>query len=78
MEQISDQNKLILADYLEADDGIYVSHQRQSGILLPQDIPNNTEEIVEKLRKVAKIRRNVKNEDLNFYRFKYAEIEYEN
>ncbi len=78
MEQISDQNALILADYLDDDDGVYVSHQRQAALLMPQDIPNNTQDILKKLRASAKIRRNVKHKDLTFYRFKYVELQYEN
>ena len=78
MEQISEKDILNLAKYLEPDDGIYVSHQKQAGIMLAQDRPDDTEQIIKDLRSLVKVDSNVKNKDLSLYRFKYVEILYEN
>lgn len=78
MELINAENPTVLLNYLEANDGIYVSYKKQAGLLLATDRPGDPFAMVEKLRAIAQIKDNVKDSDLTFYRFKYAEIQYEN
>ncbi|MBR3502237.1 MAG: hypothetical protein IKO06_04955, partial [Alphaproteobacteria bacterium] len=78
IEPINGENPEILLNYIEADDGVYVSHKKQSGLLLASERPQNAGELVSKLRAAAQIRDNVKFKDLSFYRFKYVEMQYEN
>ena len=78
MEQIRGENGDVLMNYIEPDDGVYVSYKKQAGLLLASDKPSNGDDLIAKLRSVAQIRENVKDSDLSFYRFKYVEMQYEN
>lgn len=78
MEQIHGESAAILANYLEAEDGIYISYKKQAALLLGSDKPTDYNTLIAKLRNMAQIKENVPNESINFYRFKYAEMDYEN
>ena len=78
MEQISNKSEDMILNYLEPDDGIYIAHQNQAGLLTAADRPDDGKELIAKLRSVAQINNNVKTDDLLLYRFKYTEIQYEN
>lgn len=78
MEQIRGENEDVMMNYIEPDDGLYVSYKKQAGLLLASDKPSDAKAIIAKLRATAQIRDNVKNSDLSFYRFKYVEMQYEN
>jgi hypothetical protein len=78
MEPIRGENEEVMMNYIEPDDGLYVSYKKQAGLLLASDKPSDAKAIIAKLRATAQIRDNVKNSDLSFYRFKYVEMQYEN
>ena len=78
MEPIREENEEVMMNYIEPDDGLYVSYKKQAGLLLASDKPSDAKAIIAKLRATAQIRDNVKNSDLSFYRFKYVEMQYEN
>lgn len=78
MDQIHGENASILSNYLEPDDGIYIAYKKQAALLLASDRPANYDILIQKLRNKAQIKENVPNEDISFYRFKYAEMDYEN
>lgn len=78
MEQIRAKSGEVMMNYIEPDDGLYVSYKKQAGLLLASDRPSDADGIIAKLRSAAQIRDNVKNSDLAIYRFKYVEIQYEN
>lgn len=78
MKPIHGESGDILSNYLEAEDGIYISYKKQAALLLGSDKPSDYDALISKLRNMAQIKDNVTNENINFYRFKYAEIQYEN
>ena len=78
MEPIREENEEVMMNYIEPDDGLYISYKKQAGLLLASDKPSDAKAIIAKLRATAQIRDNVKNSDLSFYRFKYVEMQYEN
>ena len=78
MEPIHGESGSVLANYLEPDDGIYVSYGKNAGIMLDSERPENPEILIARLRDTAKIKSSVSNSDLSFYRFKSVEMQYEN
>lgn len=78
MEQVHGESGKLLANYIEPDDGVYISYKKQAALLLASDKPADYDLMIQKLRTKAKIKENVPNKKISFYRFKYVEMEYEN
>lgn len=78
MESLPSESNAVLANYLEPDDGIYASYKKNAGLLLADERPDDAEMMMAKLREAAKIKDNVDNADISFFRFKYTEMQYDN
>ena len=78
LEKINYHQGDLLANYLSDDDGIVVRYEKFYAIMLPEDRPAKPEFLIDVLRYKAGVPSSVGNHDIQFYRFKTAETEYEN
>ena len=78
LEKIDYQQGTLLADYLSDDDGVVVRYENFYAIMLPEDRPELPGTLVDVLRRRAGVPLSVGNRDIQFYKFKTVEAEYEN
>ena len=78
LEKIEKNINIPLINYLETDDGVYVQYRRHKALMAPDERPNEETELISTLRSRAKIPDSATDSEIEFYRFKTAEITNEN
>ncbi|MBP5352657.1 MAG: hypothetical protein J6Y91_02695 [Alphaproteobacteria bacterium] len=67
-----------LEDLLDNDDGVLARYENFYTIMLPSDRPDASQSLLDVLRQKVGVPVNAESKDMKFYKFKTAEIEYEN
>ena len=78
LEKIEKAENEPLVNHLETDDGVYVQYQRRSALMAADERPADEEGLMAALRARGRIPEEASAAQIEFYRFKTVEINYEN
>ncbi|MBQ9271135.1 MAG: hypothetical protein IJ218_02575 [Alphaproteobacteria bacterium] len=78
LEKIEKAENIPLVNYLETDDGVYVQYHKKIALLSADERPDTENELLTMLLQRAQISEDVALRNIEFYKFKTVEINYEN
>ena len=78
LERIEKIANAPLVNYLETDDGIYVQYKSHRSLMAADERPTEEKALTEALYNRGKIPENTPDSEIEFYKFKTVEIDYEN
>lgn len=78
MEPLKARLNQEVTDYLDFDEGIYVNYKNKKALMSADEIAENKENFAEILRRRAQIPASAKDYEIQLYKFKTVEMEYEN
>lgn len=78
LEKIGEIKNKPLIKYLETDDGVYIQYRKQIALIAADERPDDADDLMTLLRQRAQIPESVSVQEIEFYKFKTVEIDYEN
>ncbi|MBR6355893.1 MAG: hypothetical protein IKR92_03455 [Alphaproteobacteria bacterium] len=78
LEKIEKERNMSLVKYLETDDGVYVQYRKRSALLVADERADNTADLLDLLRQRMQMPEDAALEEMEFYKFKTVEMNYEN
>lgn len=78
LEKIEKEQNVPLVNYLETDDGVYVQYRKRSALLVADERADDTADLLDLLRQRMQMPEDAVPEEMEFYKFKTVEMNYEN